>query len=419
MKILWIVNIIFPYPSEKLGYNKNVFGGWLQGLSNSLSNNKNLNLAIATTYNGKELLEYNDENITYYLLPCKNNVKYDKKLEEYWKIINKKFKPDLVHIHGTEYAHGLSYQNAYPNELIVTSIQGLISICANNYIANLSHKEIIRNITIRDIIRKNIYQEQHDFEQRGKTEIEILKKSTAIIGRTEWDYASSIALTGEDKYYRCNETLRDSFYSKKWDINKIQKHSIFVSQGNYPLKGFHIMIKTLNIIKEKYPNTIVYVTGQNILDNSNLKLKLKRNGYAKYLSKLIKKYKLENNIKFLGLLTEEEMCNQLLKSNIYIQTSSIENSSNSLGEAMILGVPCIASNVGGTSTILKDKEEGLLYPFGDYCLLAHYIDKIFQDSKLSIKFSENAKKHAKNTHNKEKNVNTMIEIYQEIINKRK
>ena len=36
MRILWIVNIIFPFPSQKLGQKENNFGGWLNGLANKL-----------------------------------------------------------------------------------------------------------------------------------------------------------------------------------------------------------------------------------------------------------------------------------------------------------------------------------------------------------------------------------------------
>ena len=111
------------------------------------------------------------------------------------------------------------------------------------------------------------------------------------------------------------------------------------------------------------------------------------------------------------------MANRLLKSNVFVQASSIENSPNSLGEAMLLGVPCIASNVGGTSTMLKDKEDGFLYPFGDYALLAYYIDQVFKNNDYALKFSKNSQKHANITHNKKTNENCMIEIYKKIIDK--
>ena len=106
MKILWVVNIIFPYPAGKIGKEKSVFGGWLNSLFKKIrESNEIKEVAIATVYNGKELLKFKDNNVTYYLLPSKQSMKYDKNLEKYWKRIYEEFKPDLVHIHGTEYSH--------------------------------------------------------------------------------------------------------------------------------------------------------------------------------------------------------------------------------------------------------------------------------------------------------------------------
>lgn len=105
MKILWIVNTIFSYPAKQLEINDTCFGGWLNGLSDNIVKSENIDLAIATVYNGKDIKEYFDGKIRYFLIPGAPALKYDKKLEEYWKIINDKFNPDLVHIHGTEYSH--------------------------------------------------------------------------------------------------------------------------------------------------------------------------------------------------------------------------------------------------------------------------------------------------------------------------
>ena len=81
MKILWIVNIIFPYTSSKIHQYNNVTLVFLYGLYNSLIKNENINLAIAATYNGDKLLKFEDGDGTlYYLLPCKNQLKYDKNL---------------------------------------------------------------------------------------------------------------------------------------------------------------------------------------------------------------------------------------------------------------------------------------------------------------------------------------------------
>lgn len=416
MRILWIVNTIFPYPTEKLKLSKTNFGGWLNGLTYELIKNENINLAIATVYKGKKIVEFNDGKVIYYLIPGAPAIKYDKKLEEYWKEINNRFCPDLVHIHGTEFAHGLAYRNACPNDKIVTSIQGLVSAIANVYYSNISYWDIYINITFRDIIRHdNIFNQKRKFEQRGKNEIELIKKSDAIIGRTSWDYANCKAIDPNLKYYFLNETLRKSFYYKIWNIENIERHTIFCSQAGYPIKGLHYLLKAIYILKKEYPDIKLYIAGPNIIDKSSIVKKIKLSGYAKYIISLIKKYDICDQVIFTGTLNEKQMIEKLLKSHVFVSPSAIENSSNSLCEAMLIGMPCVASNVGGTSDMLKNKEEGFLYPYTESAMLAEYISKFFDNDELCIRFGMNAQKKAKERHDKEKNVKGLIEIYNHLL----
>lgn len=420
MKILWIVNIILPYPSAKLGKKPNVFGGWMNALMNSLIQNNDVKLAVAATYNGNKMLKFSDGKIVYYLIPCKNNYKYDNKLEKFWKDVSNDFLPDIVHLHGTEFAHGLSFLNACPNIKSVASIQGLVSLYGELYLLNISHKDIIHNISLRDIIRfDNMYQASNKFLKRGENEIKILRKVNKIIGRTSWDYSAVMALTEISKYCRCNESLRDTFYNKNWEYKKVEKNTIFVSQASYPIKGFHEIIKALPIIKKFYPDVKIYVAGQNIIDTSSIKNRLKLSGYGKYLIKLMKKYDVSKNIEFVGLLNEQQMVEKMLKCNVFVQTSIIENSPNSLGEAMLLGMPIVASNVGGTSDMLIDKKEGYLYPYAEQSLLAKYIIDVFNKSEKAKEIGDNAKLHALKTHNRDKNAKNMISIYRSLIDENK
>lgn len=416
-KILWIVNTIFPYPAEKLGLKKTSFGGWLNSLSDTLRKSEDFKLAIATVYNGKDLKKMDDGQVIYYLLPGAPALKYDKKLEKYWKDINEEFKPDLVHINGTEYAHGLAFINACPNVTTLTSIQGLVSVYANVYYANIPVKDIIKNITFRDIIKNDsIIQARKKFIKRGKNEIEILKKTNAITGRTIWDYSNVQAINLNVKFYWSNRILREEFYnSKKWDISKIERHSIFCSQAGYPIKGLHYMIEAANILKREYPDIKVYVAGQNITKSDTMKEKMKISGYGKYIKGLIKKYNLEENIIFIGMLNAQGMVNKLLNSNAFVQTSAIENSPNSLGEAMMLGVPCIASYVGGTCDMLEHEKEGFLYTYTEPAILAQYVKRIFEDDELCMKFSKNEIKKASITHDKDRITKETIDMYNDIL----
>lgn len=419
-KLLWIVNTIFPYPAKELGVKKTSFGGWLNSLSDTLKKSNDFELAIATVYNGKEMKKMNDGQLVYYLLPGAPALKYDKNLEKYWKIINEELKPDLVHINGTEFAHGLAFINACPDIATVTSIQGLVSVYANVYYANIPIKDIIKNITFRDIIKRdNIIQARKKFIKRGKNEIEILKRTNAITGRTIWDYSNVQAINPNVKFYWSNRILREEFYqSKKWDISNIERHSIFCSQAGYPIKGLHYMIEAANILKKEYPDIKVYVAGQNITKNDTIKEKMKISGYGKYIKGLIRKYNLEENIIFTGVLDAPGMVNRLLGSNAFVQTSAIENSPNSLGEAMLLGVPCVASYVGGTCDMLEHKKEGFLYTYTEPAILAQYIKRIFEDDELCMKFSNNAIRKANVTHNKERITQETIDMYNDILNKK-
>lgn len=78
-------------------------------------------------------------------------------------------------------------------------------------------------------------------------------------------------------------------------------------------------------------------------------------------------------VELLGRKTAAEMVDFLLMSDLYCNCSHIENSPNSVCEAMLLGMPIIASCVGGTSTLLKDREEGLLVQDGEPYALAGMI----------------------------------------------
>ena len=253
---------------------------------------------------------------------------------------------------------------------------------------------------------------------RYKYEKLIIENVSNVIGRTTWDKSQVLAINPKLNYYQGEENLRNVFYKDKWDINKVNRHTLFFSQAQSIIKGFYIFLEALKILKVKYPDVLVHVAGNDIIDNSFVS-KLKRQSYAKYLIKLIEKYDLKDNIKFTGYLNAEEYKNYLLKTHVYVQASSIENSSNSLGEAMILGMPCVASNVGGTSTMLKDGEEGFLYQYTEPELLAYYIEEFFESDSLCKEMGDKARNHASKRHDWENNANTTLNIYKDILKKGK
>ena len=151
---------------------------------------------------------------------------------------------------------------------------------------------------------------------------------------------------------------------------------------------------------------------------NSLKKKILIGSYGKYINKLIKENKLKDNIVFLGSLNASQMKERYLKSNLYLSPSMMENSPNSVGEAMLLGMPLISSDVGGVKNLLVDKEEGFLYDSLDRDALVSMIEKVFEmnGSEEQKNMGLKAREHALKTHDADTNYQRLLEIYTGIVN---
>ncbi|WP_313799840.1 glycosyltransferase family 4 protein [Cytobacillus sp.] len=414
MKILWVINIPMYEASILMGEPPVPYGGWLIHAAAQISQMKNVSLEIAFPYKNSEVIEWKGEYIKYYSFPPvpMNNREMLENNYHLEKIMDKS-SPDIVHIFGTEFAHTLAMVNICKKRSVeaIISIQGLVSVIATHYTLGLPMSSI-KKYTFRDFIKRdNIYQQQKKFMKRGEFEIEAIKNVSHIIGRTTWDRACTTFINKEAKYYYCNESLRDSFYQNSWSIDSCEKYSIFLSQGSYPIKGLHFVIEAMRLILKRFPETKLYIGGENICHSKTVKEKLRRSFYGKYINDLIKRYALENHVSFTGVLNEQQMCDRYLHSHVFVCPSTIENSPNSLGEAMILGVPSVASDVGGVSDLLTNKEEGFLYQADAPYMLAYYICEIFGSKEKAVTLSERARRKALMIHDREKNLQKLVEIY--------
>lgn len=417
MKVLWIVNTIFPAPSEALGLSSPVFGGWMYGLAEQVSKIEGVELAVATIYNGNEIKKITIDGIVYFLVPCKNSLKYDSNLELFWSDVCQQFVPNLVHIHGTEFTHGLACMRKLPQLKYIVSIQGLVSIISRYFYAGISFWEIFKNITFRDIVRLDtIFQQKKKFHKRGKFEREYILKTQHVIGRTNWDLAHTKTINPQRNYHFCNDILRSGFYTtSKWSLYNCNQHTVFLSQAGYPIKGLHQVIKAVFILKKDFPNLKIRVGGINITKRDTLIDRIKLSGYGKYVRQLIERYNLKDDVVFLGFLSEEQMITEYQKAHVFISPSSIENGGNSLGEAQLLGTPVVASYVGGIPDSIENEISGLLYRFEEVEMLAENIRRIFNDDDFTQKLSVNGIETAKLRHRRDINLDNTIEIYKRII----
>lgn len=418
MRILWITNQPVPVIAEDMGAPAGISGGWMNELSRQLAE-KNIMGMVFPIPKNNEYREGSAGNIHYYALPMdKKVVRKSQKHTECFEKIIKSFRPDIIHIWGTEYVHTFLAVNACKNvemlDRTVISIQGLVSVISRHFYGHIEEKKL--NIpTIKDFLYRDSLKKQcKNFIMRGKYEIASIRMVNHVIGRTDWDYACTSQINPEVHYHFCNETLRNFFYQKQWRLESCERYSLFVSQCQYPLKGFHHALEALAIIVKKYPNAHLYTTGRELLKD-DVKEKLFDSRYDRYIREQIRILHLEKNVTFLGTLSEKEMCEQFCKTHVFISASSIENSPNSVGEAMLLGVPVVASDVGGVKNLLVHAQEGFVYQADAPYMLAYYVSRIFENDELAEKFSVNGRAHALQTHNKERNLVQLTDIYQKIV----
>ncbi len=341
---------------------------------------------------------------------------YDSGLEMYFAGILADFKPDLVHIFGTEFPHALAMVRAFGKpERTLVSIQGLVGECAESYMADLPDF-VQRSVTLRDFLRKDsLRQQQEKFRIRGRREKEVLSSCSHVAGRTRFDREGALSCNPKLKYHKLNETMRACFYEGSWSRQKCRSFEIFASQGDYPLKGFHYLLAAMQEILQEFPQAHISVAGISITGYGTLKEKLKISGYGKYLRDLMKVNDLEGKVSVLGNLTDRQMKEAYLNSHVFVCPSALENSPNSLGEAMLLGVPCVASRIGGIPDMAEGEKSALFFEKGNVHELAACILRIFRDDALAESLSAQARIRARENHDGDANYRRLLEIYHEIL----
>lgn len=415
MKVMWLCNGPITKIAQHLGQVSGI--GWIDGAYFNIKACASIDIVLCFPMAGAKKVNHDIvDGIEYFAIPAspfEPHVYWDK-YEVYLAEVFEETNPDIIHIWGTEFPHSLAMTKVADNKKkVVINIQGLCSIYSKHYFANMPYN-IVKSKTFRDIIRHDsIRQQQKKYENRGINEKKAIQMAGYVIGRTDWDQACTYDINPNVEYLHCYETLRNGFYSHKWEFSKCQQHSIFISQSNYPIKGFHNFLMVMPSLLKDFPDLVVYTTGVSPFEKKIWKI----DGYSKYICDLITRLHLKDHIKYLGRLNEQEMIKQYLNSNIAVLSSSIENSPNSLGEAMLLGMPTVSADVGGVNSFIEHKKNGYLYQSDAPYMLAYYIREIFNNPQISIKIGNRARNKALTIFNKEKNAEQLATIYNHIIDK--
>lgn len=407
MNIIWICTNPPIKISSFIG-RENVFGGWIDGMLNSISKIEGNNVT---------LLFVDSENVNC----CIDNIRFVSFSDSDEAIsLIENYDADIITIFGTEnpLLNSIAMKNTY--RPVTIWLQGLmceIVKCKDSHINDFyKYKGFIEKIGCNIVNEYNFY----GFFKRSKSELKVIKNNNLFfLGRTEWDKESFLNINPLGKYYNCMSFLRDQFYIHKgeWNINNCKKHRIFMSQASYSIKGLHIAIEVINLLKSKYQDVQLICAGENIFENNSLPSRFGWS-YSNIIKNMIDKYELNDNVTFIGFKNQNEMINELKESNLFLLTSLIENESASLAEAMMIGVPVVSSDVGGIRTTITHGINGFLYQKYDYIKCAELISNIFEEKYDVNTLSINEVNRVEKLYDKEKNISKLMSIYDDIIRRK-
>ena len=186
----------------------------------------------------------------------------------------------------------------------------------------------------------------------------------------------------------------------------------------YPLKGGHWLLRAIAALKRDYPDVQLRVANaERVRPKKTFKSWLRRNEYQRYLWRIIEENGLQDNVVLMPSLTAEQVAEELRSAEVFCLPSMCENSPNSIGEAMLIGVPIIATNVGGVSSIVDNGKEGVLVPSGDPAVLAAGISQFFSEPDRARILADNAFATAKKRYDSECVVKQLLETYEAICGK--
>lgn len=413
MRVLFLSAIPVSVQNDGWGYHGS---GWVEAFLNAMRQYApQVQLAVAFDWRTNNNITWGDVRNGIKLFPLqvfksrwsvlKKNLDFDKHacllLPELKEAV-KDFNPDVIHIFGSENALGIICGEV--DIPCAIHIQGFLPSYDNaKYPPGMSEREIIPSFWLHPLahfLQKHLINVYHKSANR---EIEFLSRCQAIMGRTHWDKAIAELYAPQADYHYVSEMLRGPFYKNAgtWQLKQHDKNSLYtiVTVSSMPsFKGHDMILKTAKVLSH----------------HTSLKFQWNVYGVPWSLNGIGKYYGIsekENHVTSCGVVKPNELVHILQQADLFVLPSYIENSPNSLCEAQMIGLPCVATNVGGVASLIENERTGMLVPANDPVMMAYAIRNVLNDKNLARRLGYNAFRKAIERHNPETIVSDALRVY--------
>ncbi len=205
----------------------------------------------------------------------------------------------------------------------------------------------------------------------------------------------------ENKFVQYGTRLMEHVSLKKDEI----KNNILYVGRLESFKGVDYLINAMPEIIKIFPTARLCIAG----DGTE----------KKNLISLTNKLNLQENLEFKGQVNRASIEKLYIDSSVLVVPSVWDEAFGKIGiEAMSVGRPVVASNVGGISDWLKDRENGFLIQPKNSKVISDSIIKLFSDEDLLLKMGNKGRELSLDF-DISKHVDRMIEVYDKVINSSK
>ena len=160
----------------------------------------------------------------------------------------------------------------------------------------------------------------------------------------------------------------------KWKRN--QNHDIVTVCRLNPQKNLKMAVDAIGLLKKTIPDIHLNIFGEG--------------SEVAVLREYIKEKGLDSQVSLCG--TTQNTFEVLRKSNGFILTSNFEGISNSMLEALAVGMPVIVTDcpIGGAKMMIRNEKTGILIPVGDTEMLVQSVKRILTDEAFAVKLGAQA-----------------------------
>jgi glycosyltransferase involved in cell wall biosynthesis len=414
MRILWFAPTSSQYDKGSHYYHG---GGWIESLEQTFRDHSSDKLAICFFHHADQVKRERD-NVTYYPVRLAKKNNFQKLLNNWsasidsesyiteFKQVIADFKPDVIQVFGTE--NCFADIQEHTDTPVVIHLQGILNPYNNAfYPPGINRHDVLTYLPFlkNHLLGNSLLFDKKRFEKRAAKELIYFKQAKNLIGRTCWDRMLSTRLAPQATYFQVEEILRSSFYeATPWKATLHDGPIRIVSTISSTIyKGLDVILKTAGLLKSLGVEFEWKIVG---LQASNKLVGFFEKSYqAKFR---------DRHVEFLGVYPEKELIRLLQHSDVFVHPSYIDNSPNSVCEAQMIGMPVVSCDVGGTSSLIRNQETGLLVPANGIYEMAHAVISLAGDKRKSALLGQQARQRALERHDRVNTYRSLMKVYQTI-----